>query len=258
VNEWLHDLPVPLIAVVVFVGIALLVAVVYFVTKRLAAGSWGDAIISVSPSLLPPLGIVFALIVGFLAAGVWGDGDKAKDAVSSEASALRSVVLLSDEFPPATAAQLRSLVRQHIEHAVQVEWPQMRRQDASLAAVSAPLREAQHVALGYQPTNPGAVDAQRELVASLQDALDARRQRIIVSDSHVNAVKWIGLLALAAVMLIAIACVHIAKPRAALVAMSLFAAAVAVVAIMLVSEDEPFTGHLGQKPDLLQQVVPHT
>jgi hypothetical protein len=258
VSVWLHELPVPVIAVVVLAATAATVAVVYLLTKRLATGSWGDAIRAVSPSLLPPLGIVFALIVGFLAAGVWGDADNAKDAVSSEASALRSVVLLSDEFPPATAAQLRGLVRQHIDHAVKVEWPQMRKQNASLAAISAPLRQAQHVALQFQPSNPGTVDAQRELVSSVQDALDARRQRIIVSDSHVNAVKWIGLLALATVMLVAIACVHIANPRGALVAMSLFATAVAVVVIMLVAEDEPFTGHLGQSPALLQQVIPST
>lgn len=256
-SDWLHELPVPLIALLVLVGVAVLVAVVYLVTKRLAAGSWGDAIRGVSPSLLPPLGIVFALIVGFLAVGVWGDADKAKDAVSSEASALRSVVLLSDEFPPATGSQLRDLVRQHIEHAVRVEWPQMQKRDASLAAISAPLRQAQRTALAYQPSDPGHVDAQRELVASLQQALDARRQRIIVSDSHVNAVKWLGLIALAAVMLAAIACVHIANPRAALVALSLFGAATAVVLVMLVAQDEPFTGHLGQKPDLLEQVLPN-
>jgi hypothetical protein len=257
-SDWLHELPVPLIAVVVIAGIALLIAVIQLITQRLGAGRWGDAIRGVSPSLLPPLGIVFALIVGFLAVGVWGDVDKARDAVSSEASALRSVVLLSDEYPTATGSQLRGLVRQHIEHAVHVEWPQMRRRDASLAAISAPLREAQHTAFAFRPTDPGRVDAQRELVASLQQAFEARRQRIIVSDSHVNAVKWLGLIALAAVMLAAVACVHVANPRAALAAMSLFGAATAVVFTMLVAQDEPFTGHLGQKPDLLEQVLPHT
>ena len=64
VSEWLHELPVPLIALVVIVGIAVLIAVVHLITQRLAAGRWGDAIRGVSPSLLPPLGIVFALIVG--------------------------------------------------------------------------------------------------------------------------------------------------------------------------------------------------
>ena len=53
--------------------------------------------------MLPPLGILFALIVGFMAAGVWDAADRAKDAVGAEASALRSVVLLSDHLPGPTA-----------------------------------------------------------------------------------------------------------------------------------------------------------
>jgi hypothetical protein len=257
-SRWLHELPVALIALVVVVGVALLVAVVYLVAMRIAASGRREAMQALSPGLLPPLGIVFALIVGFLAAGVWGDSDKARDAVSSEASALRSVVLLSDALPPATAAQMRLLVRRQIEDAVHSEWPAMRDQRASLATVPTPLRDAQRLALSLSPRTPGEVDAQRELVSAVERALDARRQRIIVSESHVNGVKWIGLLALAAVMLIGIACVHIANRQTTLLAMSLFAIAVAAVLTMLVAQDEPFTGHLGQKPEPLEQVLPQT
>jgi hypothetical protein len=46
------------------------------------------------------------------------------------------------------------------------------------------------------------------LVAALDDALDAQRQRIIVSHSSVNWVKWTCLLAQAFCTLIAIALVH--------------------------------------------------
>jgi uncharacterized protein DUF4239 len=255
-SRWLHELPVVWIAAVVLVATATLVAATHALAMRLATGERGEAMRALSPGLLPPLGIVFALIIGFLAAGVWGDSDKARDAVSSEASALRSVVLLSDQLPPPTAKRLRGLVRQQIETAVRGEWPAMARQEADLAAIPAPLAQAQDLALSFKPSTAGAVDAQRELVSSLQQAFEARRQRIIVSDARVNAVKWVGLLALALVMLVGIACVHAGNRRTALLAMSLFAAAVAVVVVMLVAQDEPFTGHLGQRPDLLEQVLP--
>ena len=38
--------------------------------------------------------------------------------------------------------------------------------------------------------------------------------------------------------------------------MALFGTAVAVVVVMLVSQDQPFTGQLGLDPDLLEQVLP--
>ena len=256
--RWLHDLDVVWIALIVIAAVALLVAAVWFVATRLATGERGVAMQSVSPGLLPPLGIVFALIVGFLAAGVWGDSDKAKDAVSTEASALRSVVLLSDQLPPGTGVQLRALVRRQIDEAVHQEWPAMARQHASLAAIPVPLAQALDVTVAFKPSGPGQVDAQRELVAALEKALDARRERIIVSGSRVNAVKWTGMLALAVVMLVAIASVHSANRRTAALAISLFGAALAVVIVMLLAQDRPFSGQLGQKPDLLEQVVPRS
>jgi len=97
---------------------------------------------------------------------------------------------------------------------------------------------------------------QRELVASIQDALDARRQRIIVSESGINAVKWAALVALASLTLAAIAVVHSGNRTSARIAMGVFAAAVAVVITMLASQDEPFAGQLGLDPDVLEQVLP--
>ena len=81
----------------------------------------------------PPLGIIFGLLVGFVAVQVWNDFDRAKIAVASEASALRGVVLLADSFPEEQRSRLRSLVNRHIEEAVYQEWPAMAEQRATLA-----------------------------------------------------------------------------------------------------------------------------
>jgi hypothetical protein len=54
---------------------------------------------AVSPGLLPVLGVLFALLVGFIAVEVWNTFDKARTAVATEASALRAVVLLARNFP---------------------------------------------------------------------------------------------------------------------------------------------------------------
>lgn len=255
-SDWLHELPVVWIAVVVFALVAALIAIVWYVVVVRLAGQHGAALQGVSGSMLPPLGIVFALIVGFLAAGVWGDSDDATDAVSSEASALRAVVLLSDHLPDATGAELRGLVRQQIQAAVRHEWPAMQKQNATLVAIPVPLARAQDLVLRFSPQTPGQIEAQKEIGSRIGQALDGRRQRIIISDSRVNAVKWFALLGLSLVMLVAIACVHSANRRGALLAMTLFGVAAAVVFTMLVAQDEPFTGHLGESPELLEQVSP--
>ena len=133
--DWLTNLPVVWIALVVFVGMALLTAAIYAVVMRLAEGERAAAMQAVSPGMLPPMGILFALIVGFLAVGVWGNVDRAEEAVDNEASALRSVVLLSDDLPRILRARMRALIRRQIETAVNDEWPAMEEQRASLTAI---------------------------------------------------------------------------------------------------------------------------
>src|SRR5690349_16850755 len=254
--DWLANLPVVWIAVVVLAGMGLLTVAIYAVVMRLAAGEHAGALQAVSPGILSPMGILFALIVGFLAVGAWGNVDRGQDAVDSEASALRSVVLLSDDLPPATRTRMRAPIRRHIETTVDDEWPAMERQRQTLPPIAVPLADALHLAVGFDPRTNGETVAQREIVSSLQDAFDARRQRIIVSDASINAVKWAGLLALAALSLLAIAVVHSGNRTTARITTAGFAVAVAVVITMLVAQDRPFSGQLGLGPDVLEQVLP--
>ena len=253
---WLPNLPVVWIALVVLAGMALLTAAIYAVVMLLAEGERAAALSAVSPGMLPPMGILFALFVGFLAVDVWGNVDRAEQAVADEASAMRSVVILSDDLPPPLRLRMRALVRTQIESAVNDEWPAMEEQRANLTSIPTALADALHLAIRFHPRRDDEAVAQRELVASIQDALDARRQRIIVSGSSINTVKWAGLVALALLALCAIALVHSGNRITARVALGVFAAAVAVVITMLASQNEPFSGQLGLDPDALKQVLP--
>jgi len=222
----------------------------------LAVGKRGEAFKALSPGMLPPMGLLFGLIVGFLAAQVWSDAGKAQDAVNREASALRSVVLLAHAFPGAREKEMIALVRQQIRTAVDDEWPAMADQRETLAVVSTPLADALQLAVGLSPRTDGQRDAQREIVTSLQSALDARRQRIIVSESSVNWVKWMGVILVALLTLIAIAFVHSGNRLTAALAMSLFSAAVAASLMLIVAQAHPFSGPFAVRPDVLIQVSP--
>ena len=254
--DWLHTLPFFWLVVVVFGMTYLVAAGISFGVLRLAVGERGRAINAVSPGLLPPLGVVFGLLVGFLAVQVWNDAGQAQTAVNREASALRSVVLLSASFPGAPQAKMRTLVRRHITEAVDEEWPAMARQDATLTPVPTSLADALQLALALNPQSEGQKVAQREMVAALESALDARRERIIVSESRVNWAKWTGVVMLAALTLLAIAFVHSERRATTGIAMGIFASAVAVCLLLIASQDRPFAGPFAVKPDALVQVMP--
>ena len=252
----MQDLPLAGLALTVFAGTFLVAAAVYVVVMALAVGKRGEAFKAFSPGMLPPMGLLFGLIVGFLAAQVWSDAGRAQDAVDREASALRSVVLLVHAFPGENETRMDALVRRHIREAAEEEWPAMAHQRATLTVVPAPLAQSLQLAIGLSPRTEGQKAAQRGIVDSLQTALDARRQRIIVSESSVNWVKWTGVILVALLTLIAIAFVHSGNRLTAALAMGIFAAAVGVSLMLIAAQERPFSGQFAVRPDVLIQVMP--
>jgi hypothetical protein len=256
ITGWLQDLSLVWFALIVVALTFLVAGAVYVVVIALAKGKRGEAFRAVSPGMLPPMGLLFGLIVGFLAAQVWSNASDAQNAVDREASALRSAVLLAHAFPGEPETRMNTLVRRHIRSAVDEEWPAMARGRATLAVISAPLAEGLQLAIGLSPRTEGQRTAQRELVASLQSALDARRQRIIVSESSVNWVRWTAVIMVALLTLVAIAFVHSGNRLAAALAMGIFTAAVAVSLILIAAQARPFSGQFAVSPKPLVEVMP--
>jgi Protein of unknown function (DUF4239) len=255
-SDWLHNLPVLWMALVIF-GLTYLVAVVILaVVTVLAVGERARSFKAVSPGILPPLGIIFGLFVAFTAAQVWNDSERATAAVSREASALNSVVILGANFPGTPEEHLRGLIRGYIEEAVIQEWPMMARQTATLRITPRPLVEALQLGLALPSGTQGQQIAGREITTALENALDARRQRIIVSRSQVNLVKWLCLVVQAACALIAIAMVHSDNRLAAAITMGIFATGVAASLLLIAAHDRPFVGEISVGPDPLLQVMP--
>src|SRR5919112_1488882 len=256
--DWVQNLPVVWMTVVVFLATYLVAGAIYGVVVTLAVGARARAFKAVSPGMLPPLGIIFALLAAFVATQVWTDLATAGTEVTREASALRGVILLAGSFPGQPERQLRALVRRHVEHAVTHELPDMAQQKATLTVTSVPLATALRLALALKPQDEGQAAAQQEIVSKIEDALEARRARIIISESAVNGVKWSGLFLQAICTLLAIAMVHSDNRIASAIAMALFATGIAVSVLLIAAHNRPFSGEISVKPDALLQILPPT
>ena len=255
-GNWLLNLPLFWMAVVVLAATYLVTAGLYWVVIKLAVGDRARSFKAVSPGMLPPLGILFALLVGFIAVEVWNNFDKAKIAVATEASALRAVVLLSGNFPEEQKKRIYALVDRHIEESINKEWPAMAHRRATLSTLRAnALIEALQDVLALKPADETQRIAQPEIMKALETAMDARRQRIVVSQSSVGTVKWAGIVLQALCTLVAIAMVHSDNRLACAIAMTLFATGIALSLLLIAAYSRPFTGEISVKPDLLRQVV---
>ena len=244
-------------ALVIFTSVYLTAGTIFAIIMSLAKkGERAHAFKGLSPGLLSPLGAIFGLLVVFIVFQVFNDFDRAKMSVDREASAIRAVVILADRFPGERETQIRSLVRRHIDEAVSKEWPAMAKQAANLKVAAPALSEALRLVLTLTPQSEGQTLARNEMVRELQNAMDARRERINLSRSTVNWVKWTCMFAQAVCALVAIAMIHCDNRAAAAIALGIFATGVAVSGILIATHDRRFSGDIHVEPDVLMQVRP--
>jgi positive regulator of sigma E activity len=171
------------------------------------------------------------------------------------ASALRAVVLLAGNFPEEQRTRIYALINRHIEEAVNKEWPAMAQQRASLSILPTALIEELHDTLALKPADDSQRAAQPEMIKALQTALDARRQRIVASQTVVGAVKWAGILLQGLCTLVAIAMVHSDNRLTCGITLTLFATGIALSVLLIAAYNRPFTGEISVGPELLKQVT---
>ena len=104
------------------------------------------------------------------------------------------------------------------------------------------LIEALHETLALKPADDSQRAAQSEMVKELHTALDARRQRIVISESALGTVKWAGILLQGLCTLVAIAMVHSDNRLARAISLTLFATGIALSVLLIAAYGRPFSG----------------
>jgi hypothetical protein len=132
----------------------------------------------------------------------------------------------------------------------------MAHRSATVRIIPQSLAEALELTLSLTPSTEGQKIAQREITTAVASALDARLQRILISRSQVNSVKWSTLFLQAVCALIAIAMVHSDNRLTSVMTMAIFATGVAASVFLILAHDRPFVGRISIGPDSLLQVMP--
>ena len=119
------------------------------------------------------------------------------------------------------------------------------------------LSDAMSTLLSFVPENPGQQIAQQRTLVAIEQALDARRHRILLSGASMLPMQWIVILVLGTLMLVTVAIVHIDRPPAMAVNLFILSTALAVCLVLLLVSDRPFSaGGFNIRPDsLLGQIV---
>jgi hypothetical protein len=254
---WIESQNTTIIALLVSGLLYLLAATVFVGTGMVSRRSVAAAFKATTPVMLTPLAVIAGLLIAFLASRVWSNVDRANAFVAQEASAISEVVLLSDTLPGDVSATVRDAIKRHIRFVETEDWPAMAKGNANLRLWPSGLRDAMIALLAYRPTESGQQIAQQRAIIAVEQALEARRNRILLSKAAIAPIQWAVIVLLSTLILVTIAMVHIDRPGTVAINLFVFSTAVAACLVLLMVNDRPFAaGGITVQPEALRDVSP--
>jgi hypothetical protein len=239
---WLAGQSIPLIGVIACAWSSLMAAAIYGAVAVMARRGHGAMLKSASPVTLTPLAVIFGLLVGFLAADVWPNFERARAVVAQEAGALHQAALLADALPAEERGLVKSGLREYVTRAVKEEWPALAAASQSLKTSTNGLGKILTMLLTRRQDGINRLAVDEHIVQALERALDARRQRILMSYTAVSGIKWFVFMVLAGLIELTIAMVHVDERGTQVITMLIFATAVAVSALLIMAYDRRSAG----------------
>jgi hypothetical protein len=252
---WLETQETQIIVLIVFAFCYLLAALILIGLAVLSRSPIAGALNVTTPAMLTPMAVLLGLVIAFLATRVWGNLDHAQAYVVEEASGIRDVVLISSVLPSDTRDALRKEIGNYLHFVDQVDWPAMLRGQEGLHQTPAGLPEALTILLSFVPQQPGQQVAQSHAVTAIEQVLQARRKRILLSEAVISLPQWMVIFVLDALVLVTIGTVHAGRHTTAAVNMAIFSTAVASCVVLLMINDRPFnSGGIVVQPTALHEL----
>jgi hypothetical protein len=253
---WIEAQWTTVIALLVFGVCYMLTAAIFCLAAILSRRAVAKDLKAVAP-VLTPLCIILGLLIGFLAARVWTNLDRANQYVGQEAGALRDTILLSDALPSDVRTGVRQAVKKHLDFIESKEWPTMASGRANLQSIAVELREAMAILLSFTPVQSNQQLAQQRALVAIEQALEARRNRVLLSQAEIAPIQWIVIIGLAVLILITLAMVLIQERLAMAITMFIYSTGIAVCLVLLMVYDRPFgVGGFIVQPTVLRDIMP--
>ena len=198
------------------------------------------------------VGVTYAVLLGFIAIGVWERFAAAEDRTYDEASHLTSIYRDAGQFPG--GGRVRDELRAYIENVIRLGWPAMRRGEIDRDTEI----QAERVALAVEdlvPQTPQGVDVHQQMLVALDASLADRDARLSEDANGLNGLMWMVLLA-GGFITIAFSYLfgfrHSWMQAAMIGALALL---IGLVIYLTMSLDFPFRGSITVPPDAFERAL---
>lgn len=252
INAWL-DLPVTALFAILTVFYAASGALMVWLAVASPLRDWVKSFTGVAAPFIGAVSVLFSLLTGFLAGDIADRNRQAWRAVNAEAS---GVVMLNTLSLAAVSdmSAIREQLRSYGQSVLKDEWASMAF-GLPAPATGTALRDLLRLAADPAISRDAGQAVHTALLNAVIRIRDARAERLALASDQTNDVKWLTVLALGLITQLAIALVHLDRPRAKAAAMAVFTLG-AIIALGLVAVQEyPFGGNIRVTPVPLEKAL---
>jgi hypothetical protein len=194
------------------------------------------------------IGVVYAVLLAFIAVAAWASFDSANTVVQTEANLIDNLYRDSVALDQPLRGEVRHHLKKYVEHVVEHEWPAQRLGESDPHGWLA-LQRLHRAIISIDAKNLGQSVVEGEMLRTLNRLYSARRTRILAAaDGIPDTIWWI--LVLGGVMTVAFSFFFgMPSMRMHYAMTGLLAASMALVMVLIISLDWPFRGEVSISPE---------
>lgn len=254
------DPPLVVIHLLVLVlVVALAVAIHAYVQRR-----FGSAELrrhnDVAGYLFSVVGVLYAVVLGFVVVVVWQKYDGTVANVEDEVAAASDLYRIVGGLPGELRSPIRKDLRAYADGMIRTEWPAMQRHSPVPTENAQLLEDVAYRIAGFAPRTSGETDAQQAATTQIDRLLDARRLRLVHTAPLVPVVLWSTLLAGAGALLVFALFFGVENQPAQLVMTAMLVGLIALLFFVILEFASPFSGSVRISDDgwiYLEQRLPY-
>jgi hypothetical protein len=252
-RDWLYNHPTWEVGTVITALSVLFSWLGLFVFNRFVHVSIRSRHNDVAGFIIAIIGVVYAVLLAFIAVAAWEAFDNADRVVQEEANLVGNLYRDSVAIPEPMRSAIRQDVKQYLHIVVDQEWPAQRAHKVDASAWTAV--EKLHTALtDIDAKTLGQSVVEAEMLKTLNELYNARRSRILAADDGIPDTIW-WILVMGGGITVAFTYFFGMPSMMMHYAMTgILAASMALVMVLIVSLDWPFRGEVSISPAAFQAV----
>ena len=200
------------------------------------------------------LGVVYAVLLGFVTIAVWQDFEEARITADSEANELAELFWLAHEYPDPDGGRLEELARSYAKVVIHDEWPLMEKGRSSPRAWTL-TQEMRSSIYAFDPDTPAEQVLYDRGLVQVHDLVDQRRLRLLEASGGVPRVLW-GVLVVGGIIVVGFTYLFgLENTKSHRLIIAALAAMIALVISTIYALDHPFGGLTRVQPRAFELVL---